>query len=385
MSPQPPSPSDDSGIPLGSRPNLGITAKDSTELDLWEFDDVPGAEEVSEAESQKPVKSLIPSPRHVPAKEIRLDPTAAKPASMTLPDVVVDIPENIRLKMNPKPRTTFSSMPSPEASASQVRPKSGEDFDDLDQWEEPDSLPELPVGQTQTPTVVPNSFKDISTLQAESSAVEVAAESSIAHPSIENEREEFSGKSGQVEGAAPLSIRPDLNLKPIERIGLGVLLVLLLGLAGVFYFNTILRIPSGSSLVEVDDFPIQGNQVAVASVETYWREPVTAGPDADTVRRDILLIPIADFATQGGPTTIRVFFRDSDGTLVGDAVTRTVQGEQKFKIAATSGFDDMAKHAAYRTGQSKPWTLEVLEGPSGNAPTSEFKRLFKMNISSDRK
>jgi hypothetical protein len=42
-------------------------------------------------------------------------------------------------------------------------------------------------------------------------------------------------------------------------------------------------------------------------------------------------------------------------------------------------------HAAYRTGQSKPWTIQVLEGPSETAANAEFKKLFEINISTDRR
>ncbi len=385
MSPQPPSPSDDSGVPPGSRSSLGITAKDSTELDLWEFDDAPGIDEAPATGSHLPVKSLIPSPRHVPSKEIRLDSPMSKPLSPPSPEVEENR-DNIRLKMNPKSRTTFSSMPTADSDASPGRSKPGENFNDLDQWEEPETLPELPTKPTSASAlVVPNNFKEISTLQAEAAAEDVAPEPAVRVPVSGNDRDEFSGKSVQTASASTLPLRPVLNLNSIERLGLGVLAVLLLALGSIFYFNTIRRIPSGTSLVESGDFPIKGKNMEVTSAETYWREPVTTGVDADTVQRDILLIPVAEFATSGGPAAIRIFFRDSNGILVGDAVSRTVQGEQKFKVSATSGFDDMAKHAAYRTGQVEPWTLEVLEGPSESAPTTEFKRLFEMNLASDRK
>ena len=309
----------------------------------------------------------------------------SKPLSPPSPEVEENR-DNIRLKMNPKSRTTFSSMPTADSDASPGRSKPGENFNDLDQWEEPETLPELPTKPTSASAlVVPNNFKEISTLQAEAAAEDVAPEPAVRVPVSGNDRDEFSGKSVQTASASTLPLRPVLNLNSIERLGLGVLAVLLLALGSIFYFNTIRRIPSGTSLVESGDFPIKGKNMEVTSAETYWREPVTTGVDADTVQRDILLIPVAEFATSGGPAAIRIFFRDSNGILVGDAVSRTVQGEQKFKVSATSGFDDMAKHAAYRTGQVEPWTLEVLEGPSESAPTTEFKRLFEMNLASDRK
>ncbi len=133
------------------------------------------------------------------------------------------------------------------------------------------------------------------------------------------------------------------------------------------------------------DFPIKGGKFVVNSAVTYWREPVTSGGKIDTVRRDTLLIPEIDLSTSGGAAGMRVFFRDGDGELVGDVVTRTVKGDMKFQVAATAGFDDLGKYAAYRTGQGKPWTIEVLEAPAEDSPTEEFKKLFEMKISTERR
>jgi len=71
--------------------------------------------------------------------------------------------------------------------------------------------------------------------------------------------------------------------------------------------------------------------------------------------------------------------------VMGDAVNRTLQPGVPLQIAATAGFEDVGMHAAYRTGQSKPWTIEVLEAPSEGALNSEFRKLFEINISTDRR
>ena len=80
-----------------------------------------------------------------------------------------------------------------------------------------------------------------------------------------------------------------------------------------------------------------------------------------------------------------MFFRDQDGLVTGDAVTRAIQPGVPLQIAATAGFEDVGMHAAYRTGQSKPWTIEVLEAPSATSANAEFKKLFEINISTDRR
>ena len=92
-----------------------------------------------------------------------------------------------------------------------------------------------------------------------------------------------------------------------------------------------------------------------------------------------------ELKVSGGPAMLRVHFRNEDHSVVGDAVTYTVKQGGKVQIPATAGFDDPGMHAAYRTGQSKPWTIEVFEASSDDASGSDFKKLFEMNISTDRR
>ena len=178
-----------------------------------------------------------------------------------------------------------------------------------------------------------------------------------------------------------MSLRPKLGLSKFEWFGLVVLAVLLLGGGVVVYLNTISRLPTGSERVKTKDFPIQGKHLAVLSVDSYWRAP----QEGDAVRRGTVLIPVVAITSSGGPAAIRVFFHNSDGEVVGDAVTRQVQPGKSLQIAATGGFEDLGMHAAYRTGENKPWFIEVHEGPSENSPGAEFKKLLEMDISPDRR
>ena len=90
-------------------------------------------------------------------------------------------------------------------------------------------------------------------------------------------------------------------------------------------------------------------------------------------------------SSSGAPASIRVFFRNSDGEVIGDAVTRTLTPGPPLEVAATAGFEDVGMHAAYRTGQSKPWTVQVDEAPAADSPSSDYKKLFEMNVSTDRR
>ncbi len=347
-------------------------------MDLWAFDDeeIPG-----EMRPPKPVKPAIPEPRylpHGPTKEVPPTPPAKSKASPSgLPEATPDLHDSIRVNVNPRSRPTFSPNPQKEPRKPSVRATSSEDFDDLDQWEEPVAIaPAKPAPAT----IPPSAFKEMPRPESDDEAPpRQAAETAPRNAKIEDDRDEFSTPIRSGEKPSVAALRPALHLNPLERLGLAVLVLLLIAAAAVFYISTIRQIPSDSGRVEADDFPIQGAQVEALAAVTYWREPV----NTDTVQRETLLIPVAEFATRGGPAVLRIFFRNEHGDLVGDAVTRSVQGEEKLKIAATAGFDDLGKHAAYRTGQTEPWTLEVLEAPAGNPTAADFKRLFVMNIGAE--
>ncbi len=78
-------------------------------------------------------------------------------------------------------------------------------------------------------------------------------------------------------------------------------------------------------------------------------------------------------------------FLDGEGQMVGDVVTRAVQVDVPMEIAATAGFEDIGMHAAYRTGQGKPWVVQIFEAATPNSPSQDFKRLIEMKISYSRR
>lgn len=329
---------------------MGNLAKDTTEIDLWAFDDIE-AEEGSEALSPPPrtADSILPVPRDADKIKAR-QPKEPAPAKA---DGKLD-----RIKVNvgkPQMRAQSGSV------AGMAKP--GNDFDDLDHWDEPEALAaeieELP--EIEPPPVTP---------------AEPAAREKIAP--IAETQDEFSPVIA--ENSTPVSLRPRLNLTAIERVGLVALAVMLLVGGVAIFLGTISRLPTGD-LAKANDFPIQGKQFQIQSADTYWRAPKSDDP----VRRDTQLIPVLAMDSSGGPAAIRVFFRNGDGEFVGDAVTRTLKSGGKFEIAATAGFDDVGMHAAYRAGQSKPWTIEILEAPSENSPATEFKKLFELHVSPDRR
>ena len=381
----------ESDTPPRSRTSLGIAAKDSTELDLWAFDD---GDELEEMPVPKLAKQGIPEPRYPAEGPTRKwSPESSQkfnPLPSGLPEATADSHESIRVNVNPRTRSAFTASSPQPPQKSVVRSIPGENFDDLDQWEEPAATPAKPAPATMPPSA----FKEMPRMEsaatppptpvAEPAPTETPPPTTVRPPAeVEDDRDEFSTRISTVGGQPASPLRLALHLKPIERIGLALLVLLLMAVAAVFYFSTIRQIPTGSGRVEAGDFPIQGDKVEAVSAASYWRKPVTTGPDADTVQRETLLIPVAEFTTRGGPATLRILFRNEHGDLVGDVLTRNVQGEEKLTLTATAGFDDLGKHTAYRTGHTDRWTIEVLEAPPGNPAPADFKRLFEMNIGTD--
>ena len=323
-------------------------AQDTTESDLWAFDDIGHAAADSPAVPAKANQHLLPIPRESDKIRVR----QSREAVGTKFGGTMD-----RLS---QPLPTGKS----EAPGASVKPMSG--FDDLDSWDESD--PE-PAGAP----VIPGP-------ETRAVVVHVPASEMARQPSIPKDApDEVSPPVGETTTSA--SPRPRLNLSPLERIGLVTLLALLCVAGAVGYFLTIHRLPIESELTKALDLPIQGKHLTLLAATSYWRAP----NPTDTARRGTQLLPIFKLKSSGGPAAVRVFFRNNDGDLVGDAVTRSIQPDGELEVAATAGFDDVGLHAAYRTGPNQSWTIEVFEAPTENSAGPVFKPLLKMNVATDRR
>lgn len=169
----------------------------------------------------------------------------------------------------------------------------------------------------------------------------------------------------------------------MEKLGLAAFLVILLGGICFFFLNSFSQLPATQKILSPSDLPIRGQKISADKIRSYWREPDPG--KGETARRGTILIPVVELDVSGSPGAIRVFFRNSEKATVGDAVTRTVNGKSTLTIPATAGFDDAGLFAAYRTGETEAWTIEVFEGASENAAGSTFKKLFEMPISTQRR
>lgn len=257
--------------------------------------------------------------------------------------------------------------------------------------ERPESLPERRKSTsnlhskkpTERSSDVPNlapvkSAPDPDALEEEMDTAEPSTKT--ADPSVD------AGETPEEEAAtAEASTTPPSlpSFTKTERIAVTALFAILL-LAGVLtlvHFSN--RVPTRSLIAEKIDYPVSGNFVEIRSASTYWRKPITTGENADVVRRGTALIPVIRLNLHSKPCVIRVFFRNEEGIVIGDGISRDVSGEQDLLIPATAGFDDIGMHAAYRTGEKEPWSVEIHEGPSRSADRKDFRKVLDTNISTD--
>ena len=338
-------------------------------MDLWAFDD-----DLDLEETQQPSKAAeVPARRgNKPAKDPSAEPTAE--------NKIPPAGDLIRMNVGKPKFKARSGQP-----AGQSTPE--KDFDDLEHWEDAPAnadLGELPP-EPAIPLPVPEVDAKADGPPAREPATQAAIEEVPADPSPAPaaqetaEDDEFSPVVRK--DAVPVSLRPHLGLTKAERSGLIALVVVLVLAAAYIGSVSIGRLPTESTKASSTDFPIEGKHVKVASATSYWRPPITEGPDADTFRRGTALLPVVELKLERASGAIRVLFRNEDRQVVGDTVIRRAERPGVMKITATAGFDDPGMHAAYRTGGERPWTIEVMEAPSEDTPGREFKKLFEMNIS----
>jgi hypothetical protein len=143
------------------------------------------------------------------------------------------------------------------------------------------------------------------------------------------------------------------------------------------------------------NMPARGKMATVTSYESYWRQPLREGANADAARLDIIAIPeiaitLGDCPSPSG--VIRVIFINAEGEIAGDTFTYSFR-DGKFShcssptatFAATTGFRSFGEQESYRARQIKPWSIRVYEGTDENAPSDTFRLLFSSAISTTRK
>lgn len=378
----PPSP-EGSSLPSRHRPVLGDLAKNTTELDLWSFDDDLDEEVVPIVQPLPTQPRLILTQqsgnRGIPERrDSRPGSSNPESGSEDAPPPATEEQVKLNAGRSPDRRRTLGDFSN---SVKRV-----DDFDELEQWDtdlsqEEDRLDELP--EVLTEELIRKENTDIPHGAPVVESAPVGSPVAVVSPAILEKPASVDDEFSTVpnDGEESVSLRPQMGLTKMEKVGMIVLLVMLVSAGLVIYQFSVNRLPTESIKAKANDFPIKGSNLTVTSSESYWRVPIMDGPTPDVFRRGTELLPVIEIAVSGGSGAIRAVFRDENRKTMGDLITRTVGGKDLLKIVATAGFEDMGMYAAYRTGGNKPWTVEVLEGPSADAPSAEFKKLFEMELS----
>jgi hypothetical protein len=324
--------------------------------------------------------------------------------------------------------STDSSLPSPDPNSDEIVSKKVTEVTEINLWEldfDNDNPASSPDGVPRNPGHMPAQRKTASNIrakkpsdtkskapettgkaehlpvtkdQAEPAKAKIVAKEDGQAPAVTDDDffadfpeidkepagqvEEIEGKPEElIEEKPARDIQATGTLSRLEKIAITALCAILaLGaILTVIHFYS--RVPTRPLVAEEIDFPVSGKIIVITAADTYWRKPVMTGENADVVRRGTQLIPVLNMDIQSKSGVIRVFFRNEDGTVVGDGITRTVGGGSEVAVAATAGFDDVGMHTAYRTGDSKRWIVQVFEGPSATAPREKFRKVLETEVS----
>lgn len=382
MTPDTPSTPDDFPPPLRQRPSVGNLGKASAELDLWSFDEDESIEDILPKEQPPARDRSIPAARLTETEKLLMknEDSGLKPLAKS---------DKIQVNVK-KSKSKGASEPGSKAAS-----KAGREFDDLDNWEVDDApepqdqafqdLPEIPaipeLKKTRTKAKVEPVEEPVPlAVVAEVAPAAVPDTFVPEEPQVAEQAPSIPPKE-----ALPLLLGPLLSMSKTERIGLISLLAVMIIGGGSFLMFSIYGLPTESERVAANDFPIKGQLLEINDAVTYWRPPIIGGQTPEIFRRGTAFLPAIKLHIGNKNAAVRVVFQNQDGELIGDVQTRAITAGQVIEIPATAGFDDAGMHAAYRTGESKPWTVHLSEAPTVDSPAREFKKLFEMNVSTDRR
>ncbi|GHC65984.1 hypothetical protein [Roseibacillus persicicus] len=187
------------------------------------------------------------------------------------------------------------------------------------------------------------------------------------------------------------------SLSILEQASLGLLFVTLL--AGAIWSSSVVaaRIPN-TVIVSKLKYPLKGESVVIAELDSYWRSPIREGDDTDEgVSESIEIIPEIQItiAPESTAKALRFLFRDEEGNYVGDSstvelsggnflpasdVTTSTQGNVA-TIHSTTGFQHEGELISYLADEKFQWEFVILESKDGR----EYNEFMAIPISARRK
>ena len=386
------------------RPNTDDFVKNSKEEDLWDLADLSDAADAAEQAAPVPMQPRRSLPGILPLAPDKGESPTVDGDKSGMPVLPIMITPRFQSRqsvnvarlgrISPVRPSLDPSEPEAGAAVGAAAPENlfEDTFDNLEDWVDAENIP-VPISADNLRAVPEVGTKHTLPPTAQGLSVPPTAQGLSVPPTAQGASNPTAEAPGTaVEEVArsiepivkPLSLRPHLGLSKLEAVSL-IILVLLLLVGGYWvYDHSLNRVLGQVGQLAKVTFPVRGTHITVNSVATYWRKPLKDGNRIDAVRRGVVLIPVAEITLQGGPGAIRALVLNENGLAVGDPITRAVDGTTTLTLSATDGFEDISLHAAYRTGQTQPWTLRIFEASSANAQGKEFKKLLELPISSDK-
>ncbi len=303
-------------------------------------------------------------------------------------------PENVQRAPGQLPAQRKSESKISTKKPSELRPKSaaGDELTELRELTaealEPEPTPEEQTGSSKHRAAKKPAYKpEAANKTGTATRTDIEDEDDVEIPELEQSVATPKWEETENDEADPIDLKPVPIIPPvgslskIEKIAIsGLVAALALGaILSLIHFYS--QVPTRPLVAEEVDFPVSGKIIEITAASTYWRQPATTGEKADVVRRGTQLIPVVKLSLNSKSGAIRVFFRNEDGLVVGDGITRSVKGSTEVIVPATAGFEDVGMHTAYRTGDGKRWIVQVFEAPSATAPREKFHKLLETEIS----
>jgi len=182
-----------------------------------------------------------------------------------------------------------------------------------------------------------------------------------------------------------LSVKKVNNSSLVEKISLGIFILLLIVGLAIYVPQMIPKGQLTSSIVDVANTPINLDGITIETLEAHWTETLNI---KSRVRRDVEWTPAVELAISGaGSGAFRILFLDQDGRQRGDTMDIAF-ADGKFQpsmqssenIYCTHGLTSELELKDLRARGDSWWTIRVLKGKDVKAPSSEFETIIETKI-----
>ena len=167
-----------------------------------------------------------------------------------------------------------------------------------------------------------------------------------------------------------------------EKIALAAVL-LLVTTGAIFGLSTLYRDTPQPEKEQKLKFPLEGANLSLSSLKTYWRRPIREGANQDTgISKKLEFLPVVEFelGEVKNAKSLRLFFQDEEGRFKGDATTLWLNGKKlqeskdanvtisgnKTTIHCTKGLIYKGSMVSYLCNPDLRWELVIRESANGS-------------------